>query len=706
MAAKKKTKSKSKKLKKRNLQAVNSQRTFIAKRIEKVAQIEPKTLENISDGFRSSYSKDRLVDKSVSEARSIESGFFELKALRYKDGDSEKLIITDLGIQTDADFGMVDTIGGILEKAAFADSASAKIFLVVEGEQNSRFMREKLEETDPELAARITFIRKIDRSAPAPNNQQNPANNGNQGNAAALQNAVYTAPQTNVIDSNTLTARMGEDPKSNILFIKKSDKYKKIIKKLDNYHATVAKFKTDLEQGNIKDSGKILEEKSKEMDNLVEDLVEAIDSYTTSSATKDSDQAKDVKRSVMQSLKDQVLVAQKRKLTDNIQKPVIHINRDLEVIRAEYWVKKYNPLLSSQILSNGPLLGVGAQGPVYAKKFAIQEANGQQSTFEAGIKIDSLLKVNDEATGSGIPKDNPEQSKRAVASFLLSKLLGLNVIPKTTFLMQENENGDMEFGQALAVVHGTEGQIKVRGDEFDENTVKSFAGVSDSDLGEKVEYDRVNNRAWKVENKVVNVDLTNVNIQKELSDLQLLDNILGHADRHAGNFIFETSGPDSDQILGVKGIDNDDTYGEDWKAKKSGNDKSSKTPGVPPIIDVNTALKLASFGLVFFSKFNKALSDKLTPDEVEKTMDRLLVVQNQVIERIKDGNIAAQPGTIISDAELNTLEKFANEPRNSLRARLKTWGDDTINSHSETNSYLGELVARKEEGLVTEPVYK
>jgi len=706
MPGKKKNKSK-KKLKKRTTLAVKSRRTFIAKRIEKVAQLEPKALEKTSSGFRSSYTKDRLVDKSVSEARSIESDFYELKAMRYKDGDNEKLMITELGIQTDPDFGIVDTIGGILERADFNNPGTARIFLAVEGEQESRDMRETLEESDPELAARITFIRKIDRSKSAPDNRQNNADDSDSDDGVAAQNAPFTAAKSLVFDSKTLTEKMGEDPKSNILFIKRSDKYKKIVKKLDNYHSAVTKFKTALEQGEIKDSAKQLEEKSKEMDDLVENLIEAIDNYTSGSNTKDDNSVKDVKREVMQSLKDQLLVSQKRILTGKSDRPILHINRELEAARAEFWTKNYGPLRESQIIRDGALLGVGAQGPVYAKTFAIQEADGRQTTFEAGIKIDNLLKVNDEATGAGVPDDNPEQSKRSVASYELNKLLGLDVIPKTTFLMRENESGDMEFGQALAVVHGTEGQIKIRVSEIDDATIRSWAGLSDRDLGEGIEYDRANNKAWKVENKVVNIDLSNVNIQKELSDLQLLDNILGHADRHAGNFIFETASADSTQVIGVKGIDNDDTFGKDWKTKKLGSfDKGSKTPGVPPVIDANTALKLASFDLVFFSKFNKALSDKLSTDEVEKTMDRLLEVQDQVIERIKDGNIAVQPGAILSDAELNTLEKLANEPRNSLRSRLKTWGVETIDKHGETDSYLGELIARKEEGLVTDPVYK
>ena len=206
----------------------------------------------------------------------------------------------------------------------------------------------------------------------------------------------------------------------------------------------------------------------------------------------------------------------------------------------------------------GALLGVGAQGEVRSVFYNTQNRPGIPNSFEAGRKFDTN-EANDEARGSGIPKSNPEEAKRAVATYETAKKMGLNVIPPTIFIFGENpKTGKQELGQAMERVKGTDGQKKVTVRPLTQDEIDLYVGDPAIELPPDVELDRQNQTGRKFENRPVDVDLKNPLIQKELSDLQLLDNVVGHADRHPGNFRFEGTGPGN--ITGVRGIDNDDTH--------------------------------------------------------------------------------------------------------------------------------------------------
>ena len=82
--------------------------------------------------------------------------------------------------------------------------------------------------------------------------------------------------------------------------------------------------------------------------------------------------------------------------------------------------------------------------------------------------------------------------------------------------------------------------------------------------------------------------------------MQVFDYIIGHADRNPANWIYEKG--DNGDIKGVKGIDNDDTFGEKWILKnpdpKGFADVGSKTTGIPPIVDISTALSILNADFV------------------------------------------------------------------------------------------------------------
>ena len=205
----------------------------------------------------------------------------------------------------------------------------------------------------------------------------------------------------------------------------------------------------------------------------------------------------------------------------------------------------------------GTQIGEGAQGPVF--KYQLVPALGG-NPFERVLKYDSNG-LNMDAIGAGIPLVNPQQSVRAVAAFKISQKLNLSVIPQTESFVGTDENGRPILGQTMEVVNGPVGQRKP---------------------------------ATGGEPAPVDINYDDRFVQKGLSDLQVFDCIIGHADRNPGNWIYEKD--ENNSIIGVKGIDNDDTFGEEWLPSNPDTqflaEKGSKTPGIPPIVDISTALSI------------------------------------------------------------------------------------------------------------------
>ena len=177
-------------------------------------------------------------------------------------------------------------------------------------------------------------------------------------------------------------------------------------------------------------------------------------------------------------------------------------------------------------------------------------------------------------------------------------------------------------------------------------------------------------------------------ILKGLSDLQVLDNIIGHVDRNPGNIVYEmdTAGQN---VIAIKGIDNDDTFAKRWKPQGVDITIKTKTPGVPPIVDADTALKILA---ITSKNINSTLIEptmgELTEDEKRATRARFLAVRNEIINRIKTGNIASDRQQADFGADLNTLAKAVGIKVQNVR--IKSWSDNAVlAAHNDENSYFG-----------------
>jgi hypothetical protein len=340
---------------------------------------------------------------------------------------------------------------------------------------------------------------------------------------------------------------------------------------------------------------------------------------------------------------------------------------EFDTRRWQQWFKDKpdteKPLTEDQLVpGTGTQIGTGLQGPVF--KYELDPALGRRPV---ALKYDSNG-LNEDAVGAGIPLVNAQQSVRAVAAFKISQKLNLSVIPRTEFFVGTDDNGRPKLGQAMDAVNGPPGQRK-------------------NATGEPVPVD---------------IDYGNRVVQKGLSDLQVFDNIIGHSDRNAGNWIYEkdTNG----RIIGVKGIDNDDTFGQYWEPGSSAEARPlggfiSKTPGIPPIVDISMALSILNAN---FNTDIQPLLAGLSDEEIAKAAERFDEVQTQVESRVMDGKIAsiAPTGDAGVQANLEALRKLTGA---NLTQTLR-WGNlGIMDTHTETNSYLGFQIAQKEKfGVVPE----
>jgi hypothetical protein len=355
----------------------------------------------------------------------------------------------------------------------------------------------------------------------------------------------------------------------------------------------------------------------------------------------------------------------------------------------------------------GTQIGAGLQGPVF--KYELDPALGRRPVV---LKYDSNG-LNEDARRAGIPELNPQQSVRAVAAFEISQRLNLGIIPKTEIFVGTDDNGRPKLGQTMEFVNGAIGlrtagkkDVPVNQKEIQEyeDKVKNpdkpskFALSYAKDMLRR--YVKMKGQWYEAENVPVNINYGNAVVQKGLSDLQVFDYIIGHADRNPGNWIYEKKG---DTIIGVKGIDNDDTFGEKWLPlnpdAKFFSDMGSKTPGIPPIVDISTALSILNAD---FAQDIQPLLAGLSKEEIDKAAERFDQVQQQVESRVMAGKIASIAPT--GDAGVQAkLEALRNLTGASLAQTLR-WGNLGIaDTHTEQNSYLGYLLAQKNRvGVVPE----
>ncbi len=336
---------------------------------------------------------------------------------------------------------------------------------------------------------------------------------------------------------------------------------------------------------------------------------------------------------------------------------------------------------------------------------------------------------------AGIYSGDPRAAVRSVATFEVSELLKLGIIPQTALTASQGADGKTQVGQVMEKALGSTGQgpSAIRNKQVTavekEKILAAVAPLTnpaatpDQKKAAKaylqdnsfIEYQ---GEYYKSKDAVYNFNWLDPLLQKELSTLQLFDLIVGHVDRHAGNYIidYDAASP-LKTVRGVKGIDNDDVFPEyytnvedqrmqaqDPTAKYNRDTQSnksiSKSMGIPPVIDFDTAYKVLR---TLWSAIEAILVKyALTPQEIAATHIRYLTVQRKVAEKVQTPGGIAYSGDTVPVA-FQQAQLFAAASRitgNNVEPGSVTqtqWGAGTAGAHSATNSYAGWQQHQKQE---------
>jgi hypothetical protein len=682
--------------KKRSQRDLQEAKFAIEQSINRQVELEPDTMANLGRQYRVAENDKAVINGPVENAMMIESP--KVKAFRFKEGLYKKLIIEDISRSADAEFGILDTIHTFIGKAGFADAAHLEVFLTANSEKEIESLSDYLDALDPDLFRKVTFINKNAGAgvvvAEADDSDDNDSTTGDNAPGKLLQ-------RDPVMNGEFLSHLMGQDPK------KGSDKYLAVLGVLKEYHDQLDRFKLDMV--NDGDSSKLFEKHVAALNTIISRAIPIVDTYISDSRSKKLlvTSKKVGKKDAMKVLRTQLT---------NIN--AFNSNADLERLRKEYWVQVLSPLTDIHVdpSADGFVVGAAAQGEVTLKSVTFKGP----PPFVAAVKIDNLEKWNQEAVNSGIPIDNPEQSKRSVSAYLMNKYLKMNVLPDTRFVVRTNpETGKQEFGQAIEFVRGQIGQMNgidkrevdpAKAKLLQEYKEKVEAGEPEPPppgedrnayLRERDLYRNAVDELKKVAfiqgkyhaftNKPPDIDYRSPVVQKELADLQLLDNIIGHADRHGENIIFQFGADGS--IIGLKGIDNDDTFGGDWKAKTPGDKQSSKTPGFPPVIDLDTALNIFRLSPDnILSDLQKGLENKLPEDGIGNAITRLIKAQGKIRTMLENGEMQIASGLETADpSKVLELEKIGRLTPGRLNGKVLQWGENTFDAHISKETVQVEI---------------
>jgi hypothetical protein len=268
---------------------------------------------------------------------------------------------------------------------------------------------------------------------------------------------------------------------------------------------------------------------------------------------------------------------------------------------------------------------------------------------------------------TGIPLEQANLGSRNIAMYRLDQLLGTGVIPRT-----ERATYDGQAGIVMDFVEGTQ-----------------LFRVEDQ------------------ESISLQLDFSDKNVQKGLSNLQLLDAICGQVDRHGQNIMAVRN---EDGTIGIFGIDNDLAFGVN--VNLDGQKKIQNEKGIPKYTDIQTAANILSISA---QDIINTLLGLLSDDEIEKTVERFLEVQNHIKEiRQMSEMYSQQEDRLRKDRGVEMGEQQEN-PRTrqrrgavslakptALKDRLVTeWTDDTYREQLEDAEWNLNTY-RRQRGMKTE----
>lgn len=343
---------------------------------------------------------------------------------------------------------------------------------------------------------------------------------------------------------------------------------------------------------------------------------------------------------------------------------------------------------------------------------------------KTGLNSQGKEVFSEPGKGSGISEYDPRAALRSVATYKVSELIGLNIIPRTVLTQFTNQEGKQRLGQAMEKVSGAPGQSKhyvdfskkLQEGEEKARILQAFAVLKNpqadpealKEAKEKVvgKFTEFGGEVYAnaAEDTITNFDWSNPVIERDLSTLQIFDLIIGHVDRHAGNLIVNYDPNDKNQVSGVKGIDNDDVMGRNFinpadptpqGQGMGGFSDITKTPGLPPVLDFSVAVKLLN---TEWENVAKELRTYTLPEaEIESAYKRWVVVIEHVLSLVMNNGLAylGDRPQMRQLFQLRALMQRHGRVWNPNVELLKQWGTEaTTNLLSAQNSYAGQYRQR------------
>ncbi|MDX2250120.1 MAG: hypothetical protein SF052_25280 [Bacteroidia bacterium] len=247
------------------------------------------------------------------------------------------------------------------------------------------------------------------------------------------------------------------------------------------------------------------------------------------------------------------------------------------------------------------IIGKGQVSEVKAVDYTLPDHSVEKRLFKPSEE--SYDESVDSAKESGIPTSRALLSNRAVATSVLDKLFGFHSTVSTDFAF--DPDNPQKFGIAMEIAPGLSPQIAHH---------------------EKTSYGDMELHFYR-EFKMEDIEL-----QKQLSTLQVFDAITGQVDRHPGNYFVRQTGSSTT----VMGIDNDFSFGKSHTDVSKGGSEKSKYHSFPAYVQKSVAQKIRGKSE---SEIRTAIRPLLPPKEVDATILRFKSTLAQLDLLEKQGHL-------------------------------------------------------------------
>ncbi len=319
--------------------------------------------------------------------------------------------------------------------------------------------------------------------------------------------------------------------------------------------------------------------------------------------------------------------------------------------------------LGEERITGKTVLGSGGINTVMLVDYAA-DATHPAGQFAFKPEPEAVLTHAAALDDRGIDQNKPKFGKRNIATRKMADAAGLgDLIPKAVFttvdgrlgLLMDQAGGESPAKRVKAVIPDPASRDDLKhalaAKDADEPGWEKKIPAKDG-RGMRYGYDKATDtftieelRASSFRLKPSSDNAREVAaVQEQLIDLQWVDALCGQTDRHAENYLVDTS---SGRPV-VVGIDNDFSFGTKQVDPRS---KESSFPGLPPLVDEKTFLKMKAMN---WATINQSLADELDQAELAAAKQRFDLIQTE-LDQLK------QNGMVIKDWTVKINNKTVTE---------------------------------------------